>query len=74
MSSIAAPQMHSGLKHSKLCLNHCSFKGLNLTRSLVSILTPCISKMLWTGFFIGRMICSKFLLKTEMEGETDCPT
>ena len=39
MSSIGAPKIHSGLKHSKLCLNLCSFKGLNVTRSLVSILT-----------------------------------
>ena len=62
MPSIAAPQIHFGLKHSKLCLYLCSFRGLNLTRSLVSILTPYITN-------VNTLYITKFLLKTEMEGD-----
>ena len=69
MSSIAAPQIHAGLKHSELFLNLCSFKGLNSTRSLVSILTVVYHKCCRLGFFIGLMICNKFLLNTEIEAD-----
>lgn len=54
VSSLAAPQIHIGLKSSKLCLNFCSFTGLNLTQSIVSILKPDISQILQV--FIGLTI------------------
>ena len=67
VSSLAAPQIHIGLKHSKLWRNLCSFRKMKLNLSFPSSLTPGMSQMLQPGFLSGLTFCSKLLLNSAME-------
>ena len=60
------PLLHvqMGLKDSKLCRNLCLLRGLNLTRSIVKHLTPCVSQISNNGFLSGLIFATSLGLNS----------
>ena len=55
LSSLAKPQVQTGVRQSNACLKRCSFRALNWRRSLVNNLIPKISDM-YGGPYGSRQI------------------
>ena len=66
LSSIPVWHEQNGLEHKKLCLNLCSWRSLNSTRSRVRSLIPMRSCMLNIDLLEGLIRNSNLFLKSDM--------